>query len=179
MKPDRGRMLFEGLIAGLIGYAVIVLFYGVWNLLSGRAFYHTAEMLGRGLVAAPAPGAAGVAAGAVLAFNGLHLVVFLLLGVVAAILVFQTERQPAFFVLVLFLAIGGFFLSLAGFLALAAGTGLQLPWGTVAIANVLAGVGMGAWLARAHPRLWSEIRDHLDPEDGREGGPSERPPQTP
>ena len=34
----------------------------------------------------------------------------------------------------------------------------------VVAANGLAGGAMGAYLLRAHPRLWAELRDHLDPE---------------
>jgi len=32
VKPDRARVLSEGLITGLLGYAVIVLFYGILNV---------------------------------------------------------------------------------------------------------------------------------------------------
>lgn len=160
MRPDRARVLTEGLITGLLGYVVIVLFYGVLNLLGGRGFFHTAELLGRGLVAA----AEGGQAGAVLAFNGIHLVVFLVIGFVAAWLVMQTERHPSFFVLVLFIALGGMFLTLAAFVSASERADEGLGIVSVMVANVCAGVAMGAYLFRAHPRLWSELRDHLDPE---------------
>ncbi len=162
MKPERGRVLAEGLIAGLVGYAAIVLFYGVANLVTGHSFFHTATELGAGLVAPDAMG--GAATGAVLAFNGLHLLAFLLIGQVAAWLVFETERHPSLFVLVLFLAIGGFLLSLAAFLMLSATTEGAPSWVSVAAANLLAGAAMGGYLFHAHPRLWGEIREHLDPE---------------
>jgi len=159
VKPDRARILSEGLFTGLIGCLTVVLFYGVLNLIEGHSFFATAERLGAGLVAS-----GGGAAGAVLAFNGLHVVVFLVIGVVAAWLVMQTERHPSFFVLALFIGVAGLFAVLAVFLSFAASTGIEIPIGTVLAANLAAGALMGAYLLKAHPKLWSEIRDHLDPE---------------
>jgi len=160
VKPDRARVLSEGLITGLVGCLTVVLFYGILNLVEGRSFFATAEHLGAGLVAAGSSGGAGP----VLAFNGLHVVVFLVIGVVAAWLVMQTERHPSFFVLALFIGVAGLFAVLAVFLSFAASTGIEIPIGTVLAANLAAGALMGAYLLKAHPKLWSEIRDHLDPE---------------
>lgn len=161
MKPDRARVLSEGLITGLIGYVVIVLFYGILNVVTGQSFFSTASHLGAGLVS---PSGANAQAGAVLAFNGVHVLVFLVVGLVAAWLVMQTERHPSFFVLALFIGIAGLFAVLAAFLSFAARSGVELPIGSVIAANLLAGAAMGAYLVKAHPRLWDEIRDHLDPE---------------
>lgn len=159
MKPDRARVLSEGLITGLIGALTVVLFYGVLNLIEGHSFFATAERLGAGLVTAESGDA-----GAVLAFNGLHVLVFLAIGLVAAWLVMQTERHPSFFILALFIGIAGLFAVLAAFLSFSASSGAALPIATILVASLVAGVGMGAYLLKAHPRLWAEIRDHLDPE---------------
>ena len=161
MKPERARVLSEGLIAGFVGYVAIVLFYGVLNLWSGNSFFSTAAMLGSGLVSPSRP--AGMA-GAVLAFNGLHVIAFLVIGLSAAWIVMQTEQHPSLFVLALFIALAGLFFSVALFLSAAAVRGGGVPIGTVIAANLLAGLAMGGYLLRAHPRLWSELRDHLDPE---------------
>ena len=164
MKPDRARVLMEGLVTGFVGYLVIVLFYGIFNLLSGRSFFYTAAALGEDLVAPDAAGPTAGAAGAVLAFNGLHVLAFLLIGLVAAWLVMQTERHPGFFVIALFAGLAGLFMTLAAFLSVSAMTEHQIPLWSVVVANLLAGLGMGAYLIRTHPRLWSELRDHVDPE---------------
>lgn len=162
MKPERTRVLAEGLVAGLLGYAAIVLFYGVVNLVAGRSFFHTAAELGSGLVGEGAIG--GAAAGAVLAFNGIHLLGFLLIGVVAAWIIGETEKHPSLFALFLLLAISGFMLAVVGFAVLEASIGRGPPLVSVAAANLVAGAAMAVYLFRAHPRLWSEIRDHADPE---------------
>jgi hypothetical protein len=151
----------EGLITGLIGYVVIVLFYGIFNVITGQSFFSTAAQLGAGLAS---PSGSGSAVGAVLAFNGLHVIAFLLVGLVAAWIVMQTERHPSFFVLALFIGIAGLFGIMAGFLSFAARSGIELPIGSFFASNLLAGVAMGAYLLKAHPRLWAEVRDHLDPE---------------
>ncbi len=161
MKPDRARVLSEGLITGLLGYAVIVLFYGILNVVTGLSFFCTPARLGAGLTSSS--GSTG-AVGAVLAFNGLHVVAFLVVGLLAAQLVMQTERYPSFFVLALFIGVAGLFAVMAAFLAFAAESGVEIPISSVFAANLLAGVAMGAYLLKAHPRLWAEIRDHLDPE---------------
>jgi hypothetical protein len=161
VKPDRARVMSEGLITGLIGYAVIVLFYGIINVVTGQSFFATAARLGAGLVS---PAGSGGAAGAVLAFNGLHVLVFLVVGLVAAWLVMQMERHPSFFVLALFIGVAGLFAVMAAFLSFASKSGVELPIASVFAANLLAGAAMGAYLLKAHPRLWAEIRDHLDPE---------------
>lgn len=160
MKPDRARVLYEGLITGLLGYLVIVLFYGLLNLATGLSFFATAARLGAGLVSVERGGAVG----AVLAFNGLHVVAFLIVGLLAAWLVMQTVRHPSFFVVALFIGVAGLIAIMAAFLSFAAGSGIELPIGSVFAANLLAGAVMGTYLLKAHPRLWSEIRDHLDPE---------------
>jgi hypothetical protein len=151
----------EGLITGLIGYVVIVLFYGILNVVAGQSFFSTAAQLGAGLASSSESGGA---VGAVLAFNGLHVIAFLVVGLVAAWIVMQTERHPSLLVLALFIGVAGLFGIMAGFLSFAARSGIELPIGSVFAATLLAGVAMGAYLLRAHPRLWAEIRDHLDPE---------------
>jgi hypothetical protein len=161
VKPDRARVLSEGLIAGFLGYVAIVLFYGVLNLVMGDSFFSTAALLGSGLVS---PTRSSGVAGAVLAFNGLHVIAFLVIGLMAAWIVMQTERHPSLFVIALFIALAGLFLSVALFLSTAAVRGEGVPIGTVIAANVLAGFAMGGYLLKAHPRLWTELRDHLDPE---------------
>lgn len=161
MKPDRVRTLSEGLVAGLLGGLAVILFYGVLNLLGGRSFFATAAQLGADLVAPGTP-----AVGAVLAFNGLHVVAFLLVGLVAAWIVRETERHPGSFVLAVFIGIAGLFAVMAAFLSFTARAEVRLPIGTVFVANLLAGVAMGNYLLRAHPGWWRQVRDGLDPEAG-------------
>ena len=65
----------HGLFAGIIGYAVVVLFYVVLNLVQNRNVFFTPHALGRSILGHPVQ--AGVTEpGPILIYNGLHLVVF-------------------------------------------------------------------------------------------------------
>jgi hypothetical protein len=108
MTPERARVLSEGLVAGLLGYAVIAMFFGFLHLFTGQSLFHTAAALGEGLVSHDAAIIGGAAAGSVIAFNGVHMLAFVLFGVIAAWLVSHAERNPGFFIVMLFLGLAGF-----------------------------------------------------------------------
>lgn len=81
----------NGLIAGLIGYAVVAIYYSAVDVLLGHAPWSTLSNLGNtlfvGIVDAPGP---------LIAFNGIHLAAFIIVGVVAAFLLEEVELHPVF-----------------------------------------------------------------------------------
>ncbi len=164
MTPERARVLSEGLVAGLLGYAVIALFFGSLHLFTGQSLFRTAAALGDGLVSHDASIVRGVTAGSVIAFNGIHMLAFTLFGMIAAWLVSRAERNPGFFIVMLFLGLAGFFVSLSGFLGFSIDRPLAPSWIAVAVANVIAGLCMAGYLFRAHPGLWAVIRESTDTE---------------
>ena len=150
MTPARARVLSEGLVAGLLGYVVIALFFGSLHLFTGQSLFHTAAALGSGLVSHDASIVGGAQAGSVIAFNGVHMISFVFFGMIAAWLVSRAERNPGFFIVMLFLGL--------------ADQPLAPSWTTVALANVLAGLFMAGYLFRVHPGLWAVIRESTDAE---------------
>lgn len=146
----------EGLVVGLIGYAAVALFVGLFDLVTGRPFFHTVATLGRGLVADPGPPGT-IDPGAVFAFNGLHLFAFLAIGVVIAKLAHAIELHPVFWYLAFFFCLGVFFASVAAISALDPHRE-ALPGWVIVAANVVAGVLMGSYLLRRHPSLWTAMR---------------------
>jgi hypothetical protein len=97
MKPDRAQVLTQGLVAGLVGYAAVVLFFIVANLVAGRSPFHTAAALGSALFHGLSdPARLVIEPGPVLAMNGLHLVLSLAVGTVVAWLLSETERHHSF-----------------------------------------------------------------------------------
>ena len=164
MSPERARTLSEGLVAGLLGYGSIALFFGILHVLTGQSLVHTAATLGDPLVSHESAVVGGAVAGSVIAFNGIHLLAFILFGVIAAWLVSRSESNPGFFLLMLFLGLAGFFYSLSGFLGYSVDRPLAPSWVTVAAANLLAGLLMASYLLRVHPGLLSKVIRQMDPE---------------
>src|SRR5688500_10315158 len=92
MKSARLSFLVPGLIAGLLGSFAIVLYYAAFNLLQGRSPLATVGALGSGLFGA----AERVSAiGAMIAYNGVHLVFFIALGIGVSWLLYEIELHPA------------------------------------------------------------------------------------
>ncbi|MEJ2483309.1 MAG: hypothetical protein P8049_09420 [Gemmatimonadota bacterium] len=164
MSPERTRTLSEGLVAGLLGYVSIALFFGILHLVTGQSIFRTAETLGDPLVSHRSAVIGGTAAGSVIAFNGIHLLAFLLFGLIAAWLVSRSETNPGYFLLMLFVGLAGFFYSLSGFLGFSIDRPYAPSWVAVAAANLLAGLLMSSYLLRSHPGLWSKILRGMDPE---------------
>lgn len=157
MKPERARVLTDGFVAGIIGYGATSVFFALVNVLSGRSIFYTAALLGEGLTRVSA-GAPGVGAAPVLAYNGIHLLAFLVIGTAAAWLVHETDRHPEFWFLAFFIGLTGVVFALVFFLLAVPAAG-QLPWWSVVLSNLAAAVGMGAFLLRRHPGLWRRVRD--------------------
>ena len=44
---DRVNMWSQGLVAGTIGYAIVVAYFALLNLATGRPLFHTAALLGQ------------------------------------------------------------------------------------------------------------------------------------
>lgn len=151
MRPDWQRTLRDGLIAGAIGYLTVALFLGLANSVAGRSPFFTATRLGELLFyGGRAPAAA---AGPAIAYNGVHLVAFLLIGVLAARIVLGTERHPQAYYVALFGAIA--FVLLGTAVAVASSTLFPTGFATwvFPVVNVIALVAMGAFLWTTHPLL--------------------------
>lgn len=105
------------------------------------------------------------APGPVFACNGVHLLLFLGFGIAASWLVEEVERHPLMWHLVFFAFLVGFMYNvlLVTLFTLPAAVGERF-WITIVGANVLAGAGMGWYLARSHSSLPDEIKTGGDPE---------------
>lgn len=148
----------EGLVTGLIGYGTVVVFFGVVNLAMGQPVFHTAALLGSALFfGARDPGAWVPGPGPVIAYNGVHILASLAIGLGAAWLVFQTEKHRPLWYLVLFVALAGFIYSVVAMGVLASEIAHLLSWTVILTANILSGLTAGYYLWRRHSRLWEAI----------------------
>ena len=88
MQKSTTDVLQDGLLSGVAGYALISVYFALSNLVAGLPALHTIEALGEALFGGTNPGQ-------MIAYNGLHLAVFLVLGVIAALLIREVELHPA------------------------------------------------------------------------------------
>lgn len=158
MDPARRRMFLDGLVAGLIGYLAVALFIGAWNLILGRSPFHTAALLGESVFAGLRdPAALALDPGMIIAFNGVHLVAFLVFGFFAAWLVYETELHPEFWYLAFFLFLAATVVSYAAVLALTVVVGSVIsPW-LIIVSSLFGAVTMAVYLAGSHRQLLTTI----------------------
>ena len=154
------RSLLEGLVAGALGYAVVAGFFAFLNLVTGASPFRTPFLIGE-VLGAGSPGP-GEAAGIVLAANGIHLLLSLWLGVVAAWLLQEVEAHHGLWVVVLMIFIAGFL-----FMVLVAGiAGAELTrittWGEVTAAGFFFTAVVGAFLTWRHRLLTRELDQEAD-----------------
>jgi len=146
-------LLARGAINGLVGAAVVAIWFFVLDLISGNPFRTPAALGAAVLMRAAGPGEIVVTFGMVAAYTVVHVVAFVIAGVVFVALAEQVERVPAMALLVLLTAI-----LLDGLVLATLGVGAEWVLGTVGswsvvVANVLAVLAMGWQVWRTHPLL--------------------------
>ena len=153
MNPAERSVLREGIVAGVIGAAVVAIWFFVFDLLRGRPFL-TPTLLGSFVFfGVDTPAGATPAIGPILGYTVLHGLAFIAFGVVAATMMAMSEREPSLFVafVILFVAFEVFFfgvLSIVGDAMQAA-----LVWWAVLVGNLLASIAMLWFFFRAHRAL--------------------------
>lgn len=157
-RNETKLILNGGLFAGLLGYGAVVVLFAVFNLLAGRSPFYTPAMFGAVLFyGLDDPAALVITPAPVLAYNMVHLLGYLALGMAGSWMVAKAEQYPvarfAVLFVVLFVA-GHLYAALLIFAEplLAGGA-----WWRILVASVSSGVVMGWWLLRLHPRLRAEL----------------------
>jgi len=153
MNPAERSVLREGIVAGLIGAAVVAIWFFVFDILRGRPFL-TPTLLGSFVFyGVNTPVGMEPALAPILGYTVLHGLAFVAFGVMAATMMAMSEREPALFVafVILFAAFEVFFFGVLSVL----GQGIQaaLVWWSVLVGNLLASVAMLWFLFRAHRAL--------------------------
>ncbi len=153
MNPAERSVLREGIVAGLIGAAVVAIWFFAFDLLRGRPFL-TPTLLGSFVFfGINTPAGLSPALGPILGYTVLHGLAFVAFGVVAASMMAMSEREPALFIafVILFAAFEVFFFGVLSVLGRAMQT--ALVWWSVLIGNLLASVAMLWFFFRAHRAL--------------------------
>ena len=149
----RHHIVMEGIVSGLIGAAVVAVWFLIFDAVAGQPFF-TPSALGSALfLGVTELDAVTVHMGAVLGYSLVHLLAFAAMGLIASAVLTQAEEVPPLLLgaVLLFVAFEAAFM---GFIALRAEFLLApLAWTSIAFANVLAAGGMGYYLWRKHPKL--------------------------
>jgi hypothetical protein len=144
-------VLREGAVAGLIGAAVIMVWFLALDGIHGQPL-RTPRVLGEALLGRSAP------TDAILAYTVLHVLAFVVFGELSAALVAAADQQPLFLfpLVILYVAFEVFIFAVV--LLLARWVFEELAGWTVVVGNLLAATGMLAYYVVRHPRLVRALR---------------------
>jgi hypothetical protein len=158
---ERSRLVLAGgLFSGLIGYGTVVVVVSLLNVLGGRSPFYTAAMFGSALFyGLEDPAALAIAPGPVLAYNMVHVLTFLAIGMFASWLVSVAEKYPPAQYLVMVVLIFVAFHVFAALMLFAEPLLGGGAWMTVGISGVAAAILMGWYLLKTHPLLRKELRE--------------------
>ena len=86
-------MTWDGVLAGLVGYAIVAILVGVIDVVLGRSFFFTAATLGQSMFYGLSdPAQVVIAPGPVFAYNGVHFLGCVAIGVCGAWLAYMAEQ---------------------------------------------------------------------------------------
>ena len=152
------RIVRDGTILGLIGFAAVAVFYAVFDFLAARGFLFTVNLLGETMffgLRDPAVLQLPIEVNpvAVLLYTALHFVMSLGIGMVVAWLIVHLEGPPAQVRLAAMLIAAGFLVTVFAIGMASTPIKSLLPWWSVVLANSMAVIVAGAYVLGRHPGL--------------------------
>jgi hypothetical protein len=161
-QSDSGHgVVRNGAIAALLGFAVVAVFFAVASVLAGRSPFHIAALLGGSLFFGRDADVV-LEPGAILAYSGVHLLVFLAAGIFMAWLARISEPLMEGWYLALSLAIyvGAHVVVVPAMFDEPVRS--QLPLWLVTTATTAAALVMGVYLWKAYPGLRTGMHERDD-----------------
>jgi hypothetical protein len=157
-----GNILFEGIVAGLIGGTAVAVWFLLCDLGTDTPLRTPALLGGVLLEGIYDPAAIHVTIPLVLGYTVLHYAAFMLFGIVVSCLVAASEHEPILLlgVLILFACFEVFFLGVAAMLNHSLLD--QIGWSTMVAGNLLAAVAMIGFFFLRHRKLHIRLRESWD-----------------
>jgi hypothetical protein len=143
----------EGAVAGLVGAVAVAMWFLVIDTIQGQPLFTPAALGSALFLGATDLAMVEVTFWTIGGYTLFHLVVFAVVGLVAAVIVWEAEQTPPLLlgVMLLFVVFEALFL---GLLAIVAEFLLgPLAWWSIAVGNLVAVLAMGYYLWRKHPKL--------------------------
>lgn len=158
MKDETRHVLEQGLVAGVLGHIVVAIIFAVSNVVAGRPILHTPALLGATLYyGLTDPAALEIRAAYVFAYNGTHLLLFMILGIIGAWLTMIADRgwQLWYLATFFFLFIAFHIFGMVQLLALPVRAAFSdiILW----VAGIVATGVMAAYFIATHPRLRAQL----------------------
>lgn len=155
----QGRVMREGISAGLIGATSIAVWFFIIDAVRGNLLA-TPILLGTSLGSLVLQGGAPSPAGAFIGYTLFHYALFLIAGLVFSYIVNASETTPTILIGLLMLFVifeVGWF---GWTMVLSLGFG-ELTWLQVFVANLIAAGTMGLYMWRQHPNLGGRLNRAL------------------
>jgi len=154
MEHSRTRIVVDGAVAGVIGAAVVALWFLIFDIARGHAFFETPALLaGTILHGLHDTQLHNSMFQLVAEYSVLHFAAFIVVGMIGALLLQAAENEPPFLfsVLIFFGAFEVFFIAVAAFLGPSAMA--ALTWWGIIVGNFLATAAMLSFFFWRHPIL--------------------------
>ena len=156
------RTTGEGIVAGAIGATIVAFWFMIVDAFAGRMLFTPAALGSAVFYGATSPAQVTVDFTTVAGYTLLHYAAFLVVGLIFAAVVRGTEESPPLLLglAMLFVVAETLFV---GLVAIAASWILgTFAWWAIIVGNVLAAIGMGAYLWKMHPALQNTMRGPLE-----------------
>jgi hypothetical protein len=154
----------QGVVAGVIGAATVAVWFVAYDTVANRPFYTPALLGSAFLEGIKDPATLQISSAVVLGYTVLHGTAFILFGVLAAVLLTLSEREPLLLlgVFVLFICFEVFFFGMV--MVLDEALLEYLGWWTIFVANILAATAMLGYFLAKHrdlaSRFFAEWAEH-------------------
>ena len=153
-------LLLRGLMTGMLGAAVVAVWFFFIDVLSGAPFTTPVALGSALLFGASNADSAALNLGVVAAYTVVHVVTFAIAGVIFVMVAEGVERSPSFLLLAVLSAI-----VIEGVVVATLALGAQWVLGalgiwSVVLGNILAVAAMGWYVWRTHPILQHTMRTH-------------------
>jgi hypothetical protein len=160
--PAERHIFRDGIIVGLIGYAAVALFYSAFDFVAARGALHTVNMLGRAVFRGLRDPSVlqfpiDFDPDAIFAYNAVHLVAALAIGLMVTWLTTLAEARAAWRPFIRFVIIAGFVVTVIGVGLLTMPLRDVVPWWSIIVANAAATALAAAYLLSRHPGLWRRL----------------------
>jgi hypothetical protein len=158
MKNETRPILEQGLVAGVLGHIVVAIIFAIMNLAAGRPVLHTPALLGASLYyGLTDPASLEIRAAYVFAYNGTHLLLFMLLGIIGAWLSMIADRGWQLWYLATFFFLFSAFHIVGMVQLLALPVRSAFPDVMLWVAGFCATAVMATYFIAMHPRLRSQL----------------------